>query len=286
MGLCTLGSLLTNVGNYDRAVETLDASLAIWRDLDQPYWIATALHELGDAHYRRGDQAISQRMHEEALAIWRELGHRLWIAWETHYLADIEKDAGAYARAATYWQESLAISREERITWGVANVVRGVAGLADVYGQADRVTRLYAAAVRLRVSIGLPDVWPQDRAHFAGMIGRVRAQMGEAAFSAAWAYGEAMSLDDAIAEAELVLATPPPAPVVPPAVDPARGTGLTPRELEVLGLIAAGHSNRRVAEALFISPRTVDNHVSNLLSKLDARSSREAVFEARRRGIL
>ena len=44
--------------------------------------------------------------------------------------------------------------------------------------------------------------------------------------------------------------------------------GLTPREREVLALIAEGRTDRQIAEALFISPRTVAMHVSNILAKL------------------
>ena len=44
--------------------------------------------------------------------------------------------------------------------------------------------------------------------------------------------------------------------------------GLTPREREVLALIAEGRTDRQIAEALFISPRTVAMHVSSILAKL------------------
>ena len=45
---------------------------------------------------------------------------------------------------------------------------------------------------------------------------------------------------------------------------------LSPREKEVLALVAAGHSNKAIASALFLSPNTVKTHVSSLLSKLQA----------------
>jgi DNA-binding NarL/FixJ family response regulator len=51
--------------------------------------------------------------------------------------------------------------------------------------------------------------------------------------------------------------------------------GLTPRELQVLRLVAAGKSNREIASALVISERTVDRHVSNIFTKLGV-SSRAA----------
>ncbi len=62
--------------------------------------------------------------------------------------------------------------------------------------------------------------------------------------------------------------------------------GLTPRESEVLALVAAGRRNAEIAEALFLSPRTVDHHVSAILRKLGASSRGEAAAAARRLGLL
>ncbi|WP_307796573.1 helix-turn-helix transcriptional regulator [Actinomadura barringtoniae] len=58
--------------------------------------------------------------------------------------------------------------------------------------------------------------------------------------------------------------------------------GLTPRELEVLRLVADGHSNREIAEALFISIKTASVHVSNILTKLEVSSRGEAAATAHR----
>ena len=51
---------------------------------------------------------------------------------------------------------------------------------------------------------------------------------------------------------------------------------LTPREVEVLQLIAAGYSNRRIADALFLSPRTVERHIANIYIKIDVHTKAEA----------
>jgi len=56
-----------------------------------------------------------------------------------------------------------------------------------------------------------------------------------------------------------------------------RFSSVTPREMEVLQLVAHGESNKSIASALHISPKTVELHRSNLLSKSAARSSTELV---------
>ncbi len=61
---------------------------------------------------------------------------------------------------------------------------------------------------------------------------------------------------------------------------------LTPRELEVLRLVAEGHSNQAVAERLGLSRKTVDVHRTNLMRKLDLHSVTEIVKYALRRGLI
>jgi DNA-binding NarL/FixJ family response regulator len=58
--------------------------------------------------------------------------------------------------------------------------------------------------------------------------------------------------------------------------------GLTPREAEVLGLVARGYTNRQIAEQLVISVKTASVHVSHILAKLDARNRVEAAAIAHR----
>ncbi|MGI9585944.1 MAG: ATP-binding protein [Acidimicrobiia bacterium] len=62
--------------------------------------------------------------------------------------------------------------------------------------------------------------------------------------------------------------------------------GLTVRQAEVLDLLAAGASNLEIADELFLSPRTAENHVAAILMKLDVPNRTEAVAEARKQNIL
>lgn len=64
------------------------------------------------------------------------------------------------------------------------------------------------------------------------------------------------------------------------------GTALTPRELEVLALVARGRSNDAVARELFLSRATVKSHLAHLYEKLGVRSRTEAIAVARERGLL
>jgi LuxR family maltose regulon positive regulatory protein len=56
---------------------------------------------------------------------------------------------------------------------------------------------------------------------------------------------------------------------------------LSPRELEILRLIAEGHSNQAIADTLIIAVSTVKRHVNNIYGKLDVRSRTQALLRAR-----
>jgi DNA-binding CsgD family transcriptional regulator/tetratricopeptide (TPR) repeat protein len=66
----------------------------------------------------------------------------------------------------------------------------------------------------------------------------------------------------------------------------ANPAGLTPRQMEVLGLIVGGLTNAEIADKLFVSPKTIDHHVSAILTKLEVASRHEAARAARRLGIV
>ena len=66
----------------------------------------------------------------------------------------------------------------------------------------------------------------------------------------------------------------------------ANAAGLTRRQMEVLRLLDAGLSNAQIAERLFVSPKTVDHHVSAILARLDARTRGEAAARARAAGLI
>ena len=111
-----------------------------------------------------------------------------------------------------------------------------------------------------------------------------RQALSEAEQAAAWAAGAALTLDEAVAEALARRETRAGgrASRRRPA---ARPGGLSRREVEVLRLVAAGRSNREVAEELSVSVRTVERHITNLYGKIDARNRADATAFAFRHGL-
>ena len=121
----------------------------------------------------------------------------------------------------------------------------------------------------LVAAIGFAPAWPERGAHEQGMAA-ARAALGDAAFATAFETGRRLSPEHVLTEIESVLDDAA-AAVQPQVATKGAATvhGLTLRELEVLRLVAAGHSNREIADALFVSVPTVKRHLSNILGKLD-----------------
>ncbi len=110
-----------------------------------------------------------------------------------------------------------------------------------------------------------------------------RAEIGRAVEAAA--AGQAV-LDPAVQQRLLSAATRSPGPAARPAPERAPGQGppgtddLTPREVDVLRLIAAGQSNREIARTLFVSEATVKTHVNRIFAKTGSRDRVQAIHYA------
>ena len=122
---------------------------------------------------------------------------------------------------------------------------------------------------------------------FGRVVAGVYASVGREAFVEAWLADRALAFDAAVAEAcragpgERGAAARSGAPALRP---PAR-FGLSTREREVLALLVQGRTDREIAEALFLSRRTVTTHASNLFAKLGVASRTEAAALAVREGL-
>ena len=156
--------------------------------------------------------------------------------------------------------------------------LEGLADLVAAQGELAWAVRLWGAAEALREAIGTP-LPPIERADYGRAITAVRTRLDEKAFTTAWAEGRTMTPEQALAAQGpgTLPQSLPTAPSSTPQAKPAATSpaGLTPREVEVLHLLAQGLTDAQIAEQLVISPRTVNNHLTSIYSKIQV-SSRSA----------
>jgi predicted ATPase len=186
-----------------RAAAYLQESLDLYRALDDQLEATSPLLGLADVAQLQGDYGWAAILLNEALAQYRKFGHALGLAWTLINLGDVVLYQGDALRARALYVDSLALFREFEHKDGIWQCLLGFAGVASAVGQAARAARLDGAAAALSESwnTSIEDLPPDDRMHYDRTIAAVHAQLDEAAFAAAWAEGQAMSLGQAIAYA-------------------------------------------------------------------------------------
>jgi predicted ATPase/DNA-binding CsgD family transcriptional regulator len=259
-------------GDYAAASALGARSLAMARRLDDPWVIAWALQLLARAAELSGDYRAAQAHYEEALAIRRRLGDPVGIAMVVGLLGMLAYHRGDLAAATTLTAESLELVGEVAFGWVTAIELAVAACVVEQRGDVPAAVRLSAAARRLSETIGA-EIIPDARAVVARILASAPARIGEAALAAACEEGRAMSTAEAIAYAVEQLRRAAGEPAGP----------LSSREAEVAALIARGLTNRQIAAALVISPRTADRHVANILDKLGVGSRADVAAWARQR---
>jgi DNA-binding NarL/FixJ family response regulator len=130
---------------------------------------------------------------------------------------------------------------------------------------------------------------PQEPAILEPYRASGRSRLGEAAWEEAVAEGGAMGLDQvtayALSEEETSATLPTSTLQQPSAPAPEHPAGLTSREVEVLRLVAAGLTSAQVAQRLFLSPRTVETHLTSIYHKLGVSSRAAATRFALEHGL-
>ena len=120
------------------------------------------------------------------------------LAWTLYGLGIVARDQGEYGHASELLRESLALfTPNDR--HGSAACLEGMAGVAALVGHAVQAARWLGAADAARVSISAP-LWPCEQADYARIVDILRAQIGAAELDRAWSAGQAMPLEQVIAE--------------------------------------------------------------------------------------
>ena len=250
---------------------------------DNNRWgVAQVEYGMGTLARARGDAEMAVRYYQDAMEIFRELDAWPEIARCQAGIGWIAVAGGDFGLAAGSLAESLRLNQACGQRLGIARGLEAFAALAAARRQPEQAARLAGAACQLRESLG----------HGTGIGPRVeevldfaRGRLGASAAAALFAEGRELTAEDAVSVA--LGSTPEPGDPgsgQPAWTDPARlgaagsrqdaGNGqrapspLTPREHEIVLLIAQGLSNREIADELVISPATAARHVANILAKL------------------
>ena len=251
------------------------------------------MNNLGVAARGRGEFDLAETRLERALAHF--VAHDETLAADEsslvmgHIIGDelghLALDRGAYTLALQHYQTCLEQIGAHDDMQTVDAVLVGAARAATALKQVQQAARLFAMADALRQQIGLGMSLPGDLAGREQDLAAVRSRLGESAFAASWREGRPFSLNAARSEIAALVREALPA-VATSAGNARTPWSLTRRESDVLRLLAEHKSDREIAEALFLSPRTVNWHVRAILGKLDVRSRREAIAHARAHGLV
>jgi predicted ATPase/DNA-binding CsgD family transcriptional regulator len=284
-------TILIPAGHSDapRVRSLLEESLLLFRQERYQAGIARSLYGLGLWHFQQGDAATARVLFEESFALFSALGQRLWATQPLYFLGKVAAQLGDLPAAYAFYQQSLALFQELDDQQSSATCLEGWGAVVARQGQAAWAAQLWGAAEALRAAGGpsyLPQLLtlPGERADDERMRTWVRAQLGEQAFDHALAEGRAMTSEQALAAGQHTMpASHPPAPAKadrPPVPSPPSPGELTAREVEVLRLVARGLTDAQIAEALVISPRTVNAHLRSIYNKLDITSRNAATYFA------
>jgi predicted ATPase/DNA-binding CsgD family transcriptional regulator/Tfp pilus assembly protein PilF len=266
-------AILLRQNKLKSAQRSYEAALEVLSDNNR-WGVAQVEYGMGALARERGDAETAVRHYRDAMEIFRELDAwpeiakcQAGIGWIAVTSGDLDQAQGSLA-------ENLRLNRVCGQRLGIARGLEAFAALSAARQQPERAARLAGAAYQLRDALG----------HGTGIGPRVeevlefaRGGLGASAAAALFAEGREMTVDDAIGFALGPNQDQPSLPAAeagePAWTDPARsahrGPGpLTPREHEIVRLIAKGLSNREIADELVISPATAARHVANILAKL------------------
>lgn len=294
------------VGNFDAALAAAEKAMACARaveDVRQIAWVHTVM---GMICWRTSRFADSRTHLKSALALAEDLDDLFLLGWTHHNFAILAMSCGEAAEATQHFSAAHAALEELRDPWETADLDGNLAFFLETQGEFVRSSDLHRHALQEYVRLG--DVWLLQfsffdaggyateigmweqavRLHsameqlkrltgsavpfgyedmFQTLLASEHAHLEEREFASAWDEGAVLTIDAAVVVADQVFeawgknAQAKRDSTLAP-------HGLSPRELEVLHLVAAGKSNAQIGETLFISVPTVKVHVRSIMGKL------------------
>jgi len=247
-----LAIALANQGDA-RAGPTIETALERLRRQGEPAALGRALMGAGIVARLRGEPVRAVAAHRESAALLQAAGDRYFLAHTISNLGLALIQLDKYAEAEALFEEALSLRRKLGDRQGIAWSLKDLGDVARACGRGAIARARYLESLALLRAFG-------DR----GTTAAVHAALQELAVDRR----RGAAATDRSAQRG------------------ARTAGLlTPREREVIGLLARGYSNRRIAEALVITEGTAALHVQHILAKLGCSSRAEAAAWAVAHGL-
>lgn len=298
-----LGLVSLSEARWDDATSHMTEALALWETLGLDSDAAMAVRALASAAYELGDLDIAAQRAEEALRLFQATGHPSGAAGTLGLIARLATTSGDIPKAVGAYQEGLRLWNRTDARWAAGGHIAGgeaalfprwagmddrnfliralfgLAGIAARQGLPDQAAMLLGAADRRKESERLI-FSPTMLAIHAEAHTLLRSTLGDAIYLQWQTAGRQLRLDEAVALA-LSMTLPDQDQLTLPAPEPASSVPrLTRRQAAVLRLVVAGRSDKEIAATLFLSRRTVQDHVSHLIAKLGVANRTEAAAVA------
>ena len=296
------------------AVARRREAIELLNDVEGPDWVQNWIHsqlvELGAITLRGGSRNEAEILFNRALELQTSRGYTPGTShiFGSHVLAGVSfiaKGNGDLLAAIQYMRQSLDLSWRFTNIRSCAHAICGIAGLLAALGNYATAARLFGASEALHEAYGytfsetfnqeraygLPEPWAREGESLGDgqmmrdalgsrVIRYPRLTLDPDLLAKAWHEGRELSLERAVTEAMAAAD----AAIQPSGAEAPHG--LTPRELDVIRLLAEGQSNRVIADDLSLSERTIENHVTHILTKLGMESRTAVAVYAVQHGLV
>ncbi len=184
-------------GDLARARALLEESVALYGQWGDSLSVAGPLEELGEVLGRQGEYMLARQKVDEAYRLHQRSGEKQLAAYDLWIMGRVSLAEGNTAQAKNELRECLVLGHKQGAREAIARCLPEFARLAAYsHGQAARVARLLGASERSLEDIRF--VGPSYRVEWHQAAVTARLELGEAAFTSAWAEGRAMTQDEAV----------------------------------------------------------------------------------------